>query len=302
MSSIRDLYKKKKKNERKRVKRNDNSVVDTHFKRQRRVQSNAVSEKFASSSSSSSSSDSSSKLTEKFREKLQGGQFRWLNEQLYTQRSSDAFEQFQESPELFDAYHVGFRVQVQDWPVHPLDLFIERIGKMSKDTRVADFGAGDARLASTLKRRGHRGALHSFDLCSHGNELVTAADMANVPIGDASVDVAVFCLSLMGTNVADFVAEAHRVLVGGAGTMFVAEVRSRFETCPFKQFQAAVEQIGFTFVERDVQSNKMFVTFVFKKASSKASSKAPSKASSKANERKTKLPTIQLKACQYKKR
>ena len=33
-----------------------------------------------------------------------------------------------------------------------------------------------------------------------------------LPLADRSVHVAVFCLSLMGTNVADFIAEANRVL------------------------------------------------------------------------------------------
>merc|ERR1711982_63422 len=43
------------------------------------------------------------------------------------------------------------------------------------------------------------------------------------------VDVAVYSLSLMGTNVADFVREAWRVLKFN-GMLRVAEVRSRFET------------------------------------------------------------------------
>ena len=36
-----------------------------------------------------------------------------------------------------------------------------------------------------------------------------------VPLTSASVDVAVFCLSLMGTNLVDFLREAHRVLKVG---------------------------------------------------------------------------------------
>lgn len=36
-----------------------------------------------------------------------------------------------------------------------------------------------------------------------------------VPLEDASVDVAVFCLSLMGTNIRDFLEEANRVLKPG---------------------------------------------------------------------------------------
>lgn len=54
----------------------------------------------------------------------------------------------------------------------------------------------------------------SFDLVSP-NPLVTACDMAHVPLKDGSVHLAIFCLSLMGTNLADFLREAHRVLVTG---------------------------------------------------------------------------------------
>ena len=42
------------------------------------------------------------------------------------------------------------------------------------------------------------------------NEFVEVCDMANVPLEDESVDVAVFCLSLMGTNFLNFIAEACR--------------------------------------------------------------------------------------------
>lgn len=54
----------------------------------------------------------------------------------------------------------------------------------------------------------------SFDLVSP-NPLVTACDMAHVPLKDGSVHLAIFCLSLMGTNLADFLREAHRVLITG---------------------------------------------------------------------------------------
>lgn len=71
---------------------------------------------------------------------------------------------------------------------------------------IADFGCGEAGLAKSVKQ-----TVHSFDLVA-ANELVTACDMAHVPLEDSSVDVAVFCLSLMGTNLHDFLTEANRVL------------------------------------------------------------------------------------------
>ena len=49
-----------------------------------------------------------------------------------------------------------------------------------------------------------------------------------MPLEEESVDVAVFCLSLMGTNFPDFLVEANRVLKP-RGKLFVAEVLSRFQ-------------------------------------------------------------------------
>jgi ribosomal RNA-processing protein 8 len=41
-------------------------------------------------------------LQQKMQRKLQGARFRWLNEQLYTTHSSDAFKMFTENPKLFE--------------------------------------------------------------------------------------------------------------------------------------------------------------------------------------------------------
>ncbi|KAL7521990.1 hypothetical protein ACHAWX_006686 [Stephanocyclus meneghinianus] len=198
-----------------------------------------------------------STLQKSFLARLSSSRFRELNEELYTQSSQRSFEQFSKNPQLFEQYHIGFRRQVAEWPVNPVDVIYKKIvggwknASRKKDTVVvADFGCGDARLAERLLslRVDHNGSLsakqpsrikeksvhnpfqvHSFDLVSGGNPLVTPADISSVPLPDESVDVGVYCLALMGTNVADFVREGWRVLKFD-GILRVAEVRSRFET------------------------------------------------------------------------
>lgn len=66
--------------------------------------------------------------------------------------------------------------------------------------------------------------VHSLDLVSTVPGVI-ACNMAHTPLADASVDVAVFCLALMGTDYGAFLAEAHRVLKA-KGWLWVAEVRS----------------------------------------------------------------------------
>lgn len=208
-----------------------------------------------------------SKLTEmqsKMRQKLISARFRQLNEALYTKPSTKASELFDESPEMFQDYHAGFRQQVSKWPENPVDKFIVAIrsrGKTKpphqfkpyrrkansklihppKDTGVAlprsngtsviaDLGCGDARLAHTLTVSGDTEVLnlklHSFDLHSTSKP-VTKADISNLPLKDHSVDVAILCLALMGTNWITFVEEAHRIL-HWKGELWVAEIKSRF--------------------------------------------------------------------------
>ena len=185
-------------------------------------------------------------IQEAFKARLAGSRFRILNEELYTTTSKKSYDKFKENPELFEQYHEGFRHQVESWPQNPVDVIVQSLTstyqKKSKSTTgpcvVADFGCGDAQLAKDLlavkkvKRKGETKdenvfEVHSFDLVSP-NELVTACDMADVPLKKKSVDVCVFCLSLMGTNLADFIREAHRVLKDD-GRVKIAEVRSRIE-------------------------------------------------------------------------
>jgi hypothetical protein len=77
-----------------------------------------------------------------------------------------------------------------------------------KSLVVADMGCGDAKIAQSL----HAVAkIHSFDLVAK-NAWVTGTNIANTPLASSSVDVVVFCLSLMGTDFLEFVVEAHRIL------------------------------------------------------------------------------------------
>lgn len=192
-------------------------------------------------------------LQAKMRNKLTSARFRHLNQTLYTTSSSDALQLFSSSPELFGEYHDGFSQQVKDsWPQNPVDVYIreikergklyERIGDGYSTTKlplprrktgrctIADLGCGDAPLARGCQSQVKALQLkfHNYDLYAP-NSFVTRADIANLPLRDGSIDLAIFCLSLMGTNWIDFVEEAWRVLRGdGKGEIWVAEVKSRF--------------------------------------------------------------------------
>ena len=97
---------------------------------------------------------------------------------------------------------------------------------------IADLGCGTASLAHTLQP--HLKALnlkiHSFDLAKPtgpSGPLVTVSDISALPLPPGTVDVAIFCLALMGTNWLAFIDEAYRVL-RWRGELWVSEIKSRF--------------------------------------------------------------------------
>lgn len=58
---------------------------------------------------------------------------------------------------------------------------------------MGDFGCGDAKIYKECPNQN----VHSFDLVSE-QPYITACDIAHVPLADASLDIAIFCLALMG--------------------------------------------------------------------------------------------------------
>eukprot|EP01116_Phalansterium_solitarium_P002864 TRINITY_DN1317_c1_g1_i2.p1 TRINITY_DN1317_c1_g1~~TRINITY_DN1317_c1_g1_i2.p1 ORF type:complete len:392 (-),score=95.52 TRINITY_DN1317_c1_g1_i2:293-1408(-) len=220
-----------------------------------------------------------SSLQRAMAERLAGGKFRWLNEQLYTTPSTHSFELFQQQPELFELYHEGFRRQVTKWPENPLDRCIAYVRSCPASLRVADFGCGDARLARSVPNPDR---VDSFDLHAP-NEFVTACDVAHVPLDDGCIDIGVFCLSLMGTNYVDFLREAYRVLKPKA-VLLIAEVKSRF--AGVADFAGVLRRLGFDLVSKD-DKNTMFVFLTLAKSATRPcdASGAPA-----------------LKPCIYKKR
>nr|XP_055052064.1 ribosomal RNA-processing protein 8 [Misgurnus anguillicaudatus] len=251
----------------------DDSKTDKHKKEEQ--ENNIVNTK---GDAEQTPPDRSSALRSKMEKRLEAARFRHINELLYTSTSGEAKRMFQQDPDAIGIYHRGYTAQVQHWPENPLDSIISYIRQRPASLVVADFGCGDCKVAKSLKNK-----VHSFDLAP-ACKLATACDMSKVPLRDSTVDIAVFCLSLMGTNLGDFLKEANRVLVMG-GVLKIAEVASRFEDV--RSFTGAMSSLGFKLVSKDTE-NTHFYSFEFIKTGN-----APEN---------VKKPGLQLKPCLYKKR
>ncbi|KAL6239241.1 methyltransferase-domain-containing protein [Aspergillus navahoensis] len=211
-------------------------------------------------------------LQQAMRQKLISSRFRHLNETLYTNPSTKALELFTTNPELFEEYHAGFSRQVKEsWPSNPVDGYISAIrtrGAISPASKkgnkpdhksrglalprrpngictIIDLGCGDAQLHRALLPSAKKLnlKLHSFDLHAPKDSPITKADISNLPLEDGSADIAIFCLSLMGTNWVSFVEEAWRILRSdGKGECWVSEVKSRFGKVHRKKAQIGAKR------------------------------------------------------------
>ncbi|BFZ15073.1 hypothetical protein BsWGS_18112 [Bradybaena similaris] len=257
---------------------NSKNIVEIGNKQE--IISNDAHKKSIASASSESHSiwGKAAELGQQAKEKLDSARFRYINEQLYSCTGDDALKLFREDRAAFSVYHEGFQNQVNKWPVNPLDVFIKQLKDKPKNLVIADFGCGDAKLAQSVPQK-----VHSFDLVAL-NKRITVCDMSKTPLPGEHVDIAIFCLSLMGTNITDYVLEANRVLKAG-GLLKIAEVVSRFSG--LSRFVEGVCNCGFQLLNKR-DTNQMFYLMDFKKI--------------KPVKKSASVGAIKLKPCIYKRR
>ena len=170
-------------------------------------------------------------------------------------RSRDTHDRLRADPTEWEQYHSLYRQARASWPVVPLEALAEMLGKMRSGKVIGDFACGEAELATRLRGR-H--TVHSFDHVAI-DEAVVSCDMADVPLADGALDVAVFSLSLMGANAAEYLREAHRCLDLG-GTLIVVEAASRIDDETV--FDAALRALGFDVAKLERRDRVIFVTAV----------------------------------------
>jgi superfamily II DNA or RNA helicase len=165
------------------------------------------------------------------------GDFTKMNNRWYASGSDKTHERLANNPEEWAHYHTLYRQLRETWPVVPykeeINWLLARDGYV-----VGDFGCGEAFIAAEA---GSKHTIHSFDHVAIDNRVI-ACDIAHVPLEDESLDVAIFCLSLMGSNFTDYIREAHRCLVLD-GHLHIWEAASYFEDV--KKFAAALGKLGF---------------------------------------------------------
>jgi SAM-dependent methyltransferase len=178
------------------------------------------------------------------------GDFATMNARFNTARSGTTHDRLANDPTEWYLYHTLYREARQGWPEVPYETYVDWL-KAGPHLVVGDFGCGEALLAAAVPN-----TVYSFDhVAIHDG--VIACDMAHTPLADGTLDVAIFSLSLMGTNVEDYLREAYRVLRLN-GRLRIAEAASRWEGAKRGELLTMIGAAGFTMLGT-VQERERFL-------------------------------------------
>lgn len=165
------------------------------------------------------------------------GDFSRVNNRWYAAASEATHARLAANPEEWAHYHTLYRELRQSWPVVPYKEEIRWLSQR-EGLVVGDFGCGEALIAAEVAER-HQ--VYSFDHVAVGPSVI-ACDITKVPLEDGVLDLAIFCLALMGSNFTDYIREAHRCLRIDA-RLHIWEPASYFED--LDGFCAELGRLGF---------------------------------------------------------
>lgn len=200
----------------------------------------------------------------KYEKRLEGAKFRIINELMYKNKEI--------KPGQLLEYHIGYRSQIEKWPVNPLTVIIEYL--KDKIYKIADIGCGEAVLAQSINN------VDSYDHYPI-DEKIIKSDLNEIKCDDNVYDCVVYCLSLMKNDVGPTMVECSRILKTG-GIVLIGEVLSRIDN--LSGFYKKMLLLGFK-KKSVLISNQYFIVIEFEKV-----------------QEPQKNVSIILKDCVYKKR
>ena len=165
-----------------------------------------------------------------------------------------------QDPQFLEKYDEIQDKVKQSWSFDPVNVIASKINELRIPANIimklviGDFGCGRAKLSELLKEN----KMYNFDHHNILNNKIIACDMKSVPLKkDGILDVAVFCLSLMGQNWPEYIKEAKRCLTRN-GLLFIAETTKSLSVRLSTLRQVIAEQ-GFEVYSEDERGNITFI-------------------------------------------
>ncbi len=184
------------------------------------------------------------------------GDFSAITRRWSVSSSQTTHQRLQLDPSEWYLYHTLYREARAAWAELPVDRIADRI-RVRPDWVVGDFGCGECLLQDMIPNK----VVGMDHVAAKAGAI--ACDMAATSLDDESLDVAVFSLSLMGTNWRDYLKEARRTLKP-YGYLVIAEPVGRWRG-DLTSLRTTVESTGFRLVG-DIEQRYGFVYLTALKA------------------------------------
>ena len=152
-----------------------------------------------------------------------------LHKKYKTMTSQNLNKQFNDNPEEWEEYHKISKQNEQSFPEEeiPRNRIIKKLenlaGRKRKD--VVDLGCGYAEISQHFNNN-KRFNFQNFDHIS-SNDNIISRDIKDTKLDDSSIDIAIMCLSMWGSNCKDYIKEVYRILDTG-GTLHIVEPYKRW--------------------------------------------------------------------------
>lgn len=161
------------------------------------------------------------------------------------------------NPDEWFEYHEARHESMETWNEIPYEYIASKI--KNKNRVVADFGCGENLMKLCIPDN----KVYSFDHIAI-DDTVIDCDMTHTPLEDQSVDIAVFSLSLWGSNYEDYFKEAYRVL-NYDGLLYIAEPTKSYNETKRKELILQLKKQGFAMVGDIENRGKFFYMTLLKK-------------------------------------
>ena len=199
-------------------------------------------------------------VTQREQQQRNLSEFSRLNNIINNSKSKTIHEEIQRDPHFLVEYHEKLNEARKLWDFDPVNVIASKINGLKWPANVimklviGDFGCGRAKLSELLKEN----KMYNFDHHNIINDKIIACDMKSVPLKeDGKLDVAVFCLSLMGENWPDYIAEAKRC-VAKNGLLFIAETTNSL-SARLSELRNVIKDQGFEIYSDEERGDFTFI-------------------------------------------
>ena len=172
------------------------------------------------------SNESNSSESPKLRSQSEIGK---LHRTYHRIKSEKLHQKFKDDPQLWLDYH---EIRKQNFASYekesiPTNRIIKELKKIKTKRQkvVVDMGCGKADIAHYFKKKkDDRFLFYNYDHQSGGDEMIQEVDISELPLEDASVEIAIMSLALWGTkeDKLQYIKEAYRVLESG-GKFYISD-------------------------------------------------------------------------------